>query len=148
VELTEAPIESSFDVTGTNDVSTVTMSADGRFDLSSSVIVAPLEVTTSMRFLYFVSVYGGFGIDLQVGKSSMSADLDADLTATDPTNNDAPVDMGTAHITVEGTKGPSTGKARALAGVQVNVWKLKIFAQVNAIPISAASVALGLRVVL
>ena len=140
-------IETDYDVDGDNGTAQVHMVADGQFDLESDVIVVPFEATTSLRFLYFVSVYGGMGIDLQAGKSTIDADLTADMTATDPQGGDD-IDMGTADIVVSGNHGPSVGKARFLAGVQVNIWKLKVWVQGNLLPVSAASVAFGLRVVL
>lgn len=132
---------------GTGATSDVTLAATGNFDLDSDAIVAPIEATTSLRVFYFVSVYGGAGIDLQLGKATVDATLDGEMTATDP-NGGPDVDMGSANVTVNGSKGPSPGKLRGLLGVQINVWKLKAFVQLNAMPFSAASVAVGLRVVL
>jgi hypothetical protein len=37
---------------------------------------------------------------------------------------------------------------REMVGLQVNAWKLKAFVQLNAMLVRAASVAVGLRVVL
>jgi hypothetical protein len=140
-------IETDFEVDGDAATTDVTMVADGQFDLESNVMVIPFEATTSLRFLYFVSVYGGVGIDLQAGKTTIDADLTADMTATDPIDG-SDVDMGTADIVVTGNNGPSVGKMRFLAGVQVNIWKLKVWVQANLMPISAASAAFGLRFVL
>jgi hypothetical protein len=140
-------IDEQFTVDGTNGTSNVDLSATGTFALSSDAVVLPIEATTSMRFAYFVSVYAGAGIDLQLGKASVNANLDGTMNATDPADGSTK-DMGTATITVQGDKGPSVGKLRGLAGVQINVWKLKTFVQVNAMPFTAASVAFGIRFVL
>jgi hypothetical protein len=136
-----------FPLDGDNGSSVVTMTSTGRFDLDTTAVVLPLEATTSLRLFYLVSLYGGAGIDLSLGKSRLDAALDSTLVATDPNGGDD-VDMGSAQVTIDGSSGPSPGKLRGLLGVQVNIWKLKTFLQLNVMPIRAASVAFGLRVVL
>ncbi len=132
---------------GTNGSTEADMSAVGRFELDSTSVLVPVEVTTSLRFLYFFSVYTGVSWAFQAGKTSMGAELVGTLTATDPQDG-SDVDMGTAAITVDGNSGPSIGTITALGGLQVNFWKLKLFVQGNFMPVRAASVAFGLRVVL
>lgn len=140
-------LTTDFGVDGTTGTADVTMAATGEFEVSSQAIVVPVEATTSLRLLYFLSLYAGGGLDLQLGKADLSTRLNGTMTAIDP-QDQSEVDMGTAAVEVSGDSGPSAGKARFLLGVQVNVWKLKTFVQVNAMPIRSASVAFGLRVVL
>jgi len=134
-------------VEGPNGTTEIDLVSTGRFDLDSSGVVVPFEATTSLRFLYFFSLYGGASFALQAGNSKVDAELEGTLTATDPQNGDA-VDMGTAAITVDGQSGPSVGRVTFLGGLQINIWKLKTFVQANFMPVRAASVAFGLRVVL
>lgn len=137
----------NMEVEGTNGTTSIDMTAVGQFDLDASSVVAPVEATTSLRFLYFFSLYGGASFAFQAGDSKMNASLTGTMTATDPQTGD-PVDMGAADITVDGNSGPSVGTVTAFAGLQVNFWKLKLFVQGNFMPVRAASAAFGLRVVL
>ncbi|MCB9561541.1 MAG: hypothetical protein H6709_09255 [Kofleriaceae bacterium] len=140
-------LETGFTLGGTSGSSDVTLAAQGTFALSTTAVVVPLEATTSLRLLYFLSVYAGGGIDVQLGKASLDADLDGTMTAIRPSDG-AEVNMGTAQVQVTGEHGPSTGEGRVLAGVQANFWKLKTFVQLNFMPVRSASVAFGLRLVL
>ena len=55
--------------------------------------------------------------------------------------------LGTVAIDAAGSNNGSPGTARILAGVQINLWKLKLFGQVNASQAPAASVGFGLKFV-
>jgi hypothetical protein len=140
---------SDFPLEGSGGTTTVTATADtsGRFDLTSSALVFPIEATTSLRFLYVLSVFGGVGFDVQSGSSTADASLEATMTVPDE-NGGQDIELGTATVTANGEAGPSVGRLRALAGLQVNFWKLKLFFQGNLIPLDTASVAFGLRFVL
>ena len=143
-----APLTNDF-VEGSGSVqSTITATATGRFDVSSTTMVIPLEATTSLRLLYFLSVYGGVGYDIQTGSTSVNASLNGTLSATRPDNNKVSETIGTATITGSGTGGPDTGKLRFIGGAQINLFALRIFVQLNAAPSDTASVTLGLRLVL
>ena len=57
-------------------------------------------------------------------------------------------DVGTATITGGGTENASPVAARILAGAQLNLWKLKLYLQLNGSATPAASVGFGIRGVL
>lgn len=140
-------LTSTFDVAGdANQPITATADSTGRFDLTSSAFVIPFEATTSLRFLYVLSVFGGVGFDIQTGSSTADASLDSELTI--PANGGGTTVLGNASVTADGEAGPSAGRLRFLGGLQLNVWKAKLFVQGNLIPTDTASVAFGLRVVL
>ncbi len=126
--------------TGANSTE-IALDARGRFDLSASALTIPLEVTTAIRVALLASVYVGAGIDLTAGKSS----LDASLTGTMTTSDGRAI--GTTAITASGESTTSPGTGRILAGVQLNLWKLKVFAQVNASQTPAVSAGLGFKFV-
>jgi len=140
-------LETEFGIGEGGATSDVSVTANGRFDLSSTALVFPFEATTSLRLLYVLSVFGGVGIDIQSGNTRADANLVGELTGTDP-GGGPDVDMGTATITADGEGGLSAGRMRFLGGVQLNLSKLKLFVQANAIPMDTASVAVGLRVAL
>jgi hypothetical protein len=123
----------------------------GSFTLDMRMLNIPLEVTTSLRLLYALSIYGGFGLDWQVGGGSdLLVDLNGTMTGVVQQQGGAPMtlDIGTAAVDATEGVGSSKGRLRWLAGVQVNLFVLKIFAQLNLAaqdPV-LASVALGARV--
>jgi hypothetical protein len=138
-------LESRFTVGDAGAQTEVTMRSTGRFELSSQVVVLPVEVSTSLRVLSLLSVYAGGGLDLQAGKTTLGASLESALTAVDPMDGST-VDVGTAAVTIDGASGPSVGRARFLAGVQLNLWRLKMFLQGSVMPVRAAALTFGLRV--
>jgi hypothetical protein len=128
----------------------VTGSASGTavFGVDMTTKSIPLEITTSVRLLTLLTAYGGMGFDFNVGGTSvMNLDLDARLLGhtPGPTN----LDMGSAHIhaTIPPV-GPSAAKIRGIMGLQVNLFMVRLFTQVNIANTTPtmASLAAGLRV--
>ena len=128
-------------------MASVRISAVGGMAVESSTLSIPLEITTNLRLLSILSLYGGLGFDLQLGgKSELVANLNGTMTGVVPGQDPAPI--GTAVVTATDAADPSTGRLRWLLGVQVNVLVVKLFAQLNLAaqdPV-LASVALGARV--
>ncbi len=139
------PLEQSFAVAGASASTTLTTSATGALDLDASSLTFPIEVTTSARVAYFAGVYAGFGLDVQSGTAKAAATLSGTMTGTDPANGGI-VDVGTAAISMSGESGPTAVAYHVLAGLEANVWRLKVFVQGTFVPVDGASVALGLRV--
>jgi opacity protein-like surface antigen len=135
-------ISNNFTLSGGNLNETVTLNSTGKFNLTSQTLTVPIEISTGFRIVELVSVYVGGGVDLTVGKTTVDGDLNGTLTTSDGTN------LGTAHITETGSNTGSPAALRALAGVQLNLWKLKVFVQGNVSQIPAASVSFGLRLVM
>jgi hypothetical protein len=135
-------IVSGFMVDGSNASAQVILEMRGMFDLTSTAITIPVEVTTGVRIAMFVSVYVGAGVDVTSGTGKLSAELGGPLYAS---NGQA---LGTASITGGGENSASVFTTRVLAGAQLNLWKLKVYGQVNGSPLPAANVGLGIRGVL
>lgn len=99
--------------------------------LDASAFSIPIEASTSVRVLYLLSVFGGIGIDLNMGESSMKANLNGPIT------DSGNVQRGSASLTMDESKGPSFGDVRFFTGFQVNLVPLKntnilsLYAQVN-----------------
>jgi hypothetical protein len=135
-----------------NDVNVnVTGSASGSAALSVDMTTKsiPLEITTSVRLLTLLTAYGGMGFDFNVGGTSvMNLDIDASLLGHIP--GPTTVDMGTAHIhaTIPPV-GPSATKIRGILGLQINLFMVRLFTQVNIANTTPtmASLAAGVRVV-
>jgi hypothetical protein len=132
---------------GDRDVAEIDVDSQGTFALQSQTWSVPLELTTNLRFLYVLTAYGGAGLDFQFGGGSdMNVDLNGKLTGQ--VAGQAPIDLGSAQVTATDQAKPSPGKVRGILGLQVNLWFLKIFTQLNVVPEPfVASVALGARLV-
>jgi hypothetical protein len=141
----DAGLDTDFDITGDNGSATIALASTGEYTYSSSAFSVPIELTTAVRILTVLSLYLGVGTDFQVGSSDFEIDLDAELTGTRPDNGEE-VDLGDASITATAEGKPSTAKFRALLGAQVNIWKLRLFAQLNYRPVGTAGVTAGLRI--
>ena len=113
----------------------------GHFQLASSSLAVPVELSTGVR-VAVVSVYAGVGLDLVQGHGTIDAQL------TGPVHDMDGRELGTVTITGHDSHGASPFAARALAGVQLEAWKLKVFGHVNAAADSATSVGIGVRGVL
>ena len=133
-------ITQQYQVQGVSDP--LTLTSMGRFDLSSTAGTIPIELTTGLRIALLVSIYAGVGFDITGGKSTVDADLNGTMTTPDKTN------IGNVHITETGSNTSSPGQLRGLAGVQINLWKLKVYGQANVSQIPAASLGFGVRLVL
>jgi hypothetical protein len=122
------------------------------FSLQQTTWTVPLEFTTSLRLLSLLTIYGGFGLDFQLGGGS---DLDINMTSGNLTGKvtsaagSTPVgDLGTATISVKQHANPSSARFREIIGLQVGVFDIvRVFVQVNNTPSSPSltSIAAGLR---
>ena len=126
---------------------TVTSTGNLTFTVDQTTYSVPLEVTTSLRLLSLVTVYGGFGLDFQLGggsnmKIGMNANMSGKFAGT------AYNDLGTATINATGHVSPSPARLREIVGVQLSIMDLvRFFAQVNTTGSSPmlTSLAVGLR---
>lgn len=117
---------------GGNYQSTVTASPFASIDVATHSI--PLEISSSVQLLYFVSLYGGLGADYNSG----SATGKGDLNSTPSTLNCTGVCPGGANSGTITTSANIDGKGKALpittrgfAGVQLNLPFIRVFGQVD-----------------
>jgi hypothetical protein len=118
------------------------------FSLQQTTWTVPLEITTSLRLLSLLTIYGGFGLDFQLGGGS---DLKIDMTSgtlSGKVNGTTINDLGTATISVKQHADPSPARFREIVGLQLGIFDIvRLFVQVNNTPSSPSltSVAAGLR---
>ena len=116
----------------------------GTFEVTQTAYTVPLELTTNFTLFEIFTLYGGAGIDIPFGDASVSADLTADLTAE---YNGEDIDAGVATIRVEDSNGADDWLPRALVGVQLNIWRLRAYAQLDVSLVDTALAgSAGLRV--
>jgi hypothetical protein len=127
---------------------TVSAQGDLVFSLQQTTWSVPLEVTTSLRLLSLLTIYGGIGIDFQLGGGSDLV-LGMENASVSGTAQGTTTPLGTASITVSQHVSPSPARLREILGLQVGLFDVvRIFLQVNASGSSPmlASLAAGLRV--
>lgn len=134
-------VSTDLPVSGSGGSANLSLDQMGQFDLKTTAITVPFEASTGFRLALLLSVYGGVGIDITGGKSTVDANLDGTMTAPGGTN------AGTVQIVENGSNSGSPATGRVFVGAQLNLWKLKFFLQANAAQTPAASVAFGLRIV-
>ena len=135
-------IQTEFGVSGASGGANLVLDSTGTFDLSSTAMTVPVEVSTGIRIALLVSMYVGAGIDFTASSGALTTNLSGNLLTEDMRN------IGTTTITGSGNNTGSPVAARVLAGVQLNLWKLRAYVQLNASATPAASVGAGIRGVL
>jgi len=117
------------------------------FTLEQTTWSVPLEITTSLRLLSLVTVYGGIGMDWQLGGGS---DMNVIMENASLTNRSTkpPLRLGSVTIHAQGHQKPSPARLREIVGVQLGLFDVvRFFMQVNVSSSSPmlASLAGGLR---
>lgn len=121
-------------VPGTTYTSNIVANPFATIDVTTQSI--PVEISTSLQILYFVSIYGGLGADYNIGTATGKGDLNsttADVTCAGAACSPAPGDVGDidteANIDGKGKVNPFL--FRGFGGVQVNLPFIRIFGQVD-----------------
>jgi hypothetical protein len=135
-------IVTEFAVNGTNGDATLVLDSTGTFDLTSTTATVPVELSTGVRIALLLSIYVGVAVDPNAGKGRLDTNLTGTLLTSQGQN------VGATTITGGGEESASPLAGRILAALQLNLWKLKLYAQVNASATPAASVGFGIRGVL
>jgi len=138
---TASSIESHFIAEGPNDRHSIHMSSTGTLDVITTTVGVPIELTTGVRLLHVITLYTGGGLALTSGDSTISAQLESQLTI-----NSDNLPVGSATITGSGESSPSIASAHAIAGAMIHTRHARVFMQ-GTLGSGELSVALGLRVV-
>lgn len=138
----ELPTE--LELTGSGQNLPVELTSVGTLELEASAVTIPIEVSTAITLLSIATIYGGVGTDIQLGDATIRAQLDGGLVGENPQGGDR-LDIGTVAVSADDSADASPGRLRTMLGVQANLWALKLYVQVNALPGVAASVAGGLK---
>ena len=142
------PFNRVIPITAQGQTARIAVQSVGTLGIESFTYSVPLELTTSFRFLYVLSAYGGVGFDFQFGGGSdLDANLSGNLTGSVASQSGS-VPLGGATVVVTDEAKPSPSKLRGLVGVQANLWFFRVFTQLNVMPSPfVASVAVGARLV-
>lgn len=111
----------------------VTANPNAAIDVSTHSI--PLEISSSVQFLYFVSLYGGLGADYNIGSATGKGDLNSTPTSLNCsggvgcTSGSAGTITTEANIDGKGNVNPFL--FRGFAGVQLNLPFIRVFVQAD-----------------
>lgn len=111
----------------------VRIDASGEISFYTRAINIPIEVSTNLRLFHILSLYAGLGYDIKVA-SAVNGYMDAsmDLTAqVDGAGGRQQFRAASARIQVTDLERLPNGSLRALAGVQANLFLVKIFVHGN-----------------
>jgi hypothetical protein len=136
---TSSSIEGHFTAEGPEEHATIHMSSTGTLDVLTSTITVPVEVTSGVRFGGVFSIYGGGGLAIPTGNSTITAQLNSVLSI----NHDH-LPVGDAVITGSGESSPSPVTVHALTGLEVHTRHVRVFLQGAFAPGETAA-ALGMR---
>ncbi|MCX7633160.1 MAG: hypothetical protein N2Z22_07505 [Turneriella sp.] len=92
---------------------------NSKLTLEANSYSIPLELSTSVRLLYILSLFGGAGVDLNFGNATISANLNG------PVTNSANSTTGSASLNLSQTANPSPVHLRFFAGTQFNLVPLR-----------------------
>jgi hypothetical protein len=107
--------------------------ARGKIAFYTRSLTVPFEITTNVRLLSLLSLYGGVGYDVKVA-SSVDGYMDANTGLTgrvQTPNGRQDFKLGAAQIHVTNLERLNAGTFRTLAGVQLNLFLVKIFVHGN-----------------
>ena len=95
----------------------------GSINMKNNAVTIPFEVATSVRLLYFLSLFGGAGIDFNFGKSSLDMALSSSsLTAT---VSGTTVNAGNMTASAAESSGGRFADLRFFSGLALNIVPLK-----------------------
>jgi hypothetical protein len=138
---TVSSIESRFIAQGPAERASIHMSTTGTLDVLTTTYSLPIEVTTGARLLGVLSVYTGGGLVLTTGDSTITAQLNSQLSI-----NADMLPVGTATIVGSGQNEPSTAMVHWIIGADIHTRHARVFAQ-GAFAPGELSISLGLRMV-
>lgn len=114
----------------------LTWNPTGTMSLTSNSFSIPVEVSTGIRLLYILTLFGGVGADFQYSvariNASMTGAIDANVSGTGTVNN-----VGTATLNFNESKNGNIVGVRTFIGTAVNIVPLKntnvvsVFAMAN-----------------
>jgi hypothetical protein len=152
----DSKITESINTTSDGDTYSSNINATPEASIDVSTHSIPIEISSSVQFLYFVSLYGGLGADYNLGSATGKGDLNSSPATLSCTagggapNCPAGANSGTitTEANIDGKGNVSPFLYRGFAGVQLNLPFVRIFAQADkAFGNDLVGATVGLRLV-
>lgn len=108
-----------------------------RYMIESKVHSFPIEVSSNVQFLKIFTLFAGTGVDFNIGSAKGSGDVNAKVTSPLVctsglcTNLNLPELEATGNLDAKETVDPVF--FRGFGGLQINIWRVSVFGQVNKI---------------
>jgi hypothetical protein len=131
----DSSIEEDISVTESGGTYAANLRANPFATIDASSHSIPIEISSSVRFLYLLSLYGGLGMDYNIGSAEGKGDLNSGgstpvtCSGTCPGGSTAGTIETTANI--DGKADVSPFLFRGFAGLQVHLPYVVIFGQVD-----------------
>ncbi len=104
---------------------TASVSGTAQFGADVQTHSIPIEVSTGVRLLYAMTLYGGLGVDLNFGSSKSIASVSAPITTT------VPAGTATGVLDLGSDSSPDSFNMRNFIGAQFNITVARFFIQLN-----------------
>lgn len=122
-------INEQIDVNASGQTVSGTINGRPKAEIEVTTHSIPIEISSSVQFLYLFSLYGGLGADFNMGQAKGSGALNADPTSLNYSGGTGPTVQAAANIDGKGDVTSVFG--RAFAGVQLNLPYTRLFVQAN-----------------
>ena len=110
------------------DSGTVTWDADGSYEITSSVTTIPVELSTNVK-VPFLSLFGGGAVDINASGDALSeVRMQGPLTAKVDGKEQV---IGQASAVVDAVGLADAVVPRIFVGAQANLWKFRLYGQLN-----------------
>jgi len=119
----------TYSTTAAGTTYTGTMTSNALLNAKVSTLTMPLEISTGMRFLYFLKLVGGMGVDINLGKSEGSGRLSDNSTVT--VNGGGESVDGDPNLSLNGSEAGDLLNLRVFAGPHIEFGVGSIFVTVH-----------------
>ena len=120
---------------------TATWQAEGSYGVSAATDSFSGELSTNLRLVVLTLFLGG-GVDYVGGGATSLATLGGPITVAGSGGSEQ---LGTASLALDYAGSPDRVVFRAFAGPQLNLWMVKLYAQVNLASNAGLGAHTGLR---
>jgi hypothetical protein len=103
----------------------ISITPAGAITVTNTAIAIPFEIATSVRLLYILSLFGGAGIDLNFGKSTVDMNLASTSISSTVNGNTAALNDANMKVSASESSAGRFGDVRFFAGTAVNFIPLK-----------------------
>lgn len=124
---------------------TMTYSSKVNIGVSSTVVSVPLQMQTGLTFFKVLTLYTGFGMDLNLGSSALTGGVSGPVTATDASHTTVFTGTGTLDVSSTSGSAPSFIDTRFFFGLQFNLIYAHLFAQFSKVSHDTEAVQAGLN---
>jgi hypothetical protein len=111
---------------------TATVTLDGNIGIENSIESIPFEISTNLQLLYILTLFGGVGLDVNFGSGALISDMSGSFSLTETKSGvTSTITGGGAGINLGAKENLQLYNVRTFAGMQFNLWAVKVLAQAS-----------------